>query len=306
MADAHYGLRLLLLVFIVAVNAFFAAAEVALLTVRESRLRQLVEEGQVGAQAALSLLANPERLLSVVQVGVTLASLGLGWAGEDTLYGLLLSLFRPILTPESSHLLHGLSFTIAFLGITYAHVVMGEVVPKNLAVEKADRLALIVAPALLVFYRVSAPFVSVIETSAAAISRLLGVQGERGGGHTAEELRHMVSAGKLPEFQEDMIHGVLDLGNLYVREIMVPRNEIVSLPVNATLDQILEVVLSSRLTRIPVYEERPEHIIGILHAKDFLRIWLERRAALRANRPSREFRVRSLLRKPLFLSLIHI
>jgi len=299
MADAHYGLRLLLLILIVGVNGFFAASEVALLTVRESRLRQLAEEGQVGANAAMSLLANPERMLSVVQVGVTLASLGLGWAGEDTLYGLLVGLFRPILTPESSALLHGLSFTIAFLGITYAHVVLGEVVPKNLAVEKADRLALLVAPLLLVFYRLSAPFVSIVETSASAISRLLGIQGERGGGHTAEELRHMISAGKLPEFQEDMIHGVLDLGGLYVREIMVPRNEIVSLPVSATLDQILEVILSSRLTRVPVYEDRREHIIGILHAKDFLRVWLERRVALRANRPYREFRLTSLLRKPL-------
>src|SRR5574340_1171986 len=99
MAESHYGLRILLLLFILAVNAFFASAEVALVSVRESRLRQLAAEGQAGAQAALNLLANPGRLLSLTQMGVTLASLGLGWAGEDTLYSAIVAVFQPVITP---------------------------------------------------------------------------------------------------------------------------------------------------------------------------------------------------------------
>ena len=114
-----------------------------------------------------SLLANPGRLLSVTQVGVTLASLGLGWAGEDTIYQMLMRLVHPIVTPQSEVWLHGAGFAIAFLLISFCHVVIGEVVPKNLAIEKADRLALLMAPALLVFLRISAPFVFVIEHSAA-------------------------------------------------------------------------------------------------------------------------------------------
>jgi CBS domain containing-hemolysin-like protein len=119
----------------------------------------------------LSLLSNPGRLLSATQVGVTLASLGLGWAGEDLLYQVIVGFFQPLLTPASTHLLHILSFAVAFLAISFAHVVVGEVVPKNLAIEKADRLAILVAPPLLVFTRVVAPFVFVIDRSAGAVSR---------------------------------------------------------------------------------------------------------------------------------------
>lgn len=146
MSIPHLGLRLLLLACILAVNAFFAGAEVALLSVRESRLRQLAEQGQIGARVALQLLANPSRLLGVTQVGVTLASLGLGWAGEDTLYEMALFLFHPVITPATSVLVRTLSFIGAFLVMTYMHVIVGEVVPKNLAINTSDRLAVIVAP----------------------------------------------------------------------------------------------------------------------------------------------------------------
>src|SRR4249920_4039060 len=115
MVESYYGLRIALLFLILAANAFFAAAEVSLLTARKSRLRQLADEGDKGAKAALSLLANPERLLSVTQVGVTLATLGLGWAGEGTIYDMLIQFFNPVLTPATSTFLHGLSFVLAFL-----------------------------------------------------------------------------------------------------------------------------------------------------------------------------------------------
>src|SRR3984957_10557795 len=193
------SLRLILLVAIVALNGFFAAAEVALVSVRRSRLRELAEQGNASARAALGLLANPGRLLSVTQVGVTLASLGLGWAGEDTVYQLLLSWFEPWIAPHSPSIpwLHGLSFTAAFLVISFVHVVIGEVVPKNLALEKADRLALLVATPLLIFRRVSAPFVFVIERTSGALSRLLGLKGGLGGGgHSPEELKFIVESSR--------------------------------------------------------------------------------------------------------------
>src|SRR6202165_1970199 len=153
------SLRFTLLLGIVALNAFFAAAEVALVSVRRSRLEELAAQGNVSARAALELLPNPPRLLSVTQVGVTLASLGLGWAGENSVYSLFLSIFQPWMPPNLDPVLHGVSFGLAFLLISFAHVVLGEVVPKNLAIEKADRLAILVAPALLAFDRVSSPFV---------------------------------------------------------------------------------------------------------------------------------------------------
>src|SRR5512138_2800091 len=208
MIDGHFGYRVVLLAFIIAVNGFFAAAEVALLSTRKSRLRQLAEAGNVGAQSAMSLLENPERLLSVVQVGVTLASLGLGWAGEESIFNVLAGLLSPLQTPATAGILHGVAFTLSFVLMSYAHVVLGEVVPKNLAIENADRLAIIVSPVLLVFFRVAEPFVLVIEKTAAAISRMAGLTGEpRGGGHSAEELKYIISSSRreLEEFERDVL-----------------------------------------------------------------------------------------------------
>src|SRR4051812_45494640 len=191
MSESYYGLRIALLFLILGANAFFAAAEVSLLTARKSKLRQLADEGDKGARAALNLLANPERLLAVTQVGVTLATLGLGWAGEGTVYELLIQTFQPALTPATAPILHGISFVLAFLVMTYAHTVIGEVVPKNLAIEKADRLASSVSLALLIFGRISSPFVYIIERSATAISRAIGLHGgaHGAGGHSVEELK---------------------------------------------------------------------------------------------------------------------
>ena len=303
MAGSHYIARLLLLGLILAVNAFFAASEVALLSVRDSRLRQLAEEGQAGAKMALALLAHPEKLLSVTQIGVTLASLGLGWAGEDTLFALLMDAFHPILTPAYSAILRAVCFVLAFAVMTYCHVVIGEVVPKNLAIEKAGRLAIVVAPVLTVVSRLLSPFVSVIEGSASGITRLLGVSaGHRSGGHSTEELKLIVSSsrfsGNLPRAEEGMIHRVLDLEDMSVREIMRPRHDVVSVPIEATLDQVLETMVSSRHSRLPVWEEAPEHMVGVVFFKDMLRIWHERRASIRAGRSPGPFQLRRIMRKP--------
>ncbi len=300
------GYRLLILIIILAANGFFAAAEVALVSVRRSRLRELASTGNASAQMALNLLANPERLLSVTQVGVTLASLGLGWAGESTLYSLLMRAVGGIDLPSVAGVIQGASFTVAFLLISYAHVVLGEVVPKNLAIEKADRLALLVAPALLIFYRISAPFIWIAERTASVVSRWAGLRGTHGaGGHSPEEIKFIVSSsrkeGQLEVFEEESIEALLELHNYAVREIMVPRNQIVSVPVDVTLDRVLAIMRRHKYSRLPVYEGRPEHIIGYVHYKDLMRIWEERRAAAERNRVIRPFRLQRVLRKPLFV-----
>ncbi len=302
MNESHIGYRLLLLAFIIAANAFFAASETALLSTRKSRLRQLAEGGNVGAQAALNLLGNPERLLSVVQIGVTLASLGLGWAGEDTVFEILFGAMAPLVTETTRNVLHGVAFALSFAIMTFVHVVLGEVVPKNLAIEKADRLAILVAPALLIFYRITEPFVYAIEKTSTAVSRLIGLSGDQhGGGHSAEELKYIIATSRreLDEFARNAMSHVLDLGNYYAREVMVPRTAIVSVSIDATLDQVLRVFLEHLYSRIPVYEGKRENIVGILHFKDLIRVWEERRAAMERHRPVRPFRLRRIVRKPL-------
>lgn len=304
MDEIYYGYRFLLLVVIILANAFFAGAEVALISVRPSRLREMAADGRVGAQAALNLLANPERLLSVVQVGVTLTSLGLGWAGQDTVFQFIVSFLPPALVAEAERVLLFLSFLLAFLSITFLHVVVGEVVPKNLAIEKADRLAVVVAPVLLVFYKISEPFVYIIERSAAALSKLLGLRGrQRGGGHSAEELKLIVSTsrgeGEVLKFEEEVIHRVLDLQDISAREIMVPRNDIVSVPIDAGLDDILRTMIEHQYSRVPVYEERPEQVIGVLHIKDLVRVREELRSSRLLGRSTVRLRLRALVHKPL-------
>jgi putative hemolysin len=298
------SLRLILLAAIIALNGFFAAAEVALVSVRRSRLSQLAESGSVAARAALGLLANPGRLLSATQVGVTLASLGLGWAGEDTVYQLLLNAFHPVITARAEPWWHAGAFAFAFLIISFFHVVVGEVVPKNLAIEKADRVALLMAPALLVFLRISAPFVYVIERSAGALTRALGLRGGHiAGGHSPEELKFIIESsrleGHLESFEEDAIQRILDLRDVNTREIMTPRIDIVSVSLEVTLDELLRLFVEHKYSRLPVYQGKPENIIGVVHYKDLVGAWQERKLAGDRRQPARPFRLRRYLHDPL-------
>ncbi len=301
------SLRLLILCVILVSNGFFAAAEVSLVSVRQSRLRELAEAGNAGAQSALNLLADPGRLLSVTQFGVTLASLGLGWAGEDTMYELLVGLLSRLHLPIAPGVLHGVGFALSFLMISYAHVIIGEVVPKNLAIQKADRMAMLSAPVLLVFYRLSQPFVVVIERSAAAILKALGLGAGHlhGGGHTPEELKYIVETarteGHLEQFEQEAIDRLIDLSEYSAREIMTPRPDMISLPVDASLEDVLSTMAEHKFARVPIYEDRPEQIIGFVHYKDLLRVWDERRLAHDRRRTARPFRLRRFIRKPLVI-----
>ena len=163
---------------------------------------------------------------------------------------------------------------------------------------------MLVAPVLLVFYRVSEPFVFMIERTSSMISKLMGLRGEtHGGGHSAEELKFIVSTsrdqGHLHHFEEDAIQHLLDLQNYSAREIMVPRNDIVSVSVDAPLDQVLRLLIDHQYSRLPVYERKPENIIGVVHYKDLTRVWEERRQATERRRPVMPFRLRRLIRKPM-------
>jgi CBS domain containing-hemolysin-like protein len=183
-------------------------------------------------------------------------------------------------------------------------VVLGEVVPKNLGIKKAEGYAVVVAPLLLVFYRISQPFIYVLERSSAAVSRLLGLGSEESRtAHSVEELKLIASsvraAGRMTDFEEAGVHHILDLHAVSVREVMAPRNDIVSVSVDASLDHVLRVLTDSQYTRVPVYERSPEQIVGILHYKDLLPVWQRTRSAARLNVPAPAFRLGALLRKHL-------
>lgn len=302
MEELPLTLRLIVLVFLLGVNAFFSAAEVALVSVRATRMQALAAAGNRHADLVLGLLNDPDRMISATQLGVTLASLGLGWAGESTVYRLIEPLVRPWITPATEQLGHVFSFIVAFSAITFLHMVVGEVVPKNLGMERAERLSLAVATPLQLFSRATGLFVSLVEGTSERISRLMGLKLDAAEqGYTAEELKLLFSVskreGRLAQFQEMMLSRAVDFHDVTLREVMVPRQEMVALPSTATIDQVVDCVVRYQHSRIPIYEGSSENVIGVLFVKE---VWsfvqrMHRWQAL--GRPPPPFRLQAFLHR---------
>ena len=300
-------LRLIAVAFLVALNAFFVAAEFALVSVRDTRILQLIDANKIGARIVQRLHNRLDEVLAAVQLGVTIASLALGWIGESTIAVLLEPSFTRF--PHGTFYAHGLAAAISFTLITFFHVTMGEVVPKTLALQRAEQVALAVAAPMELFITIARPLLAVMRSAARLVLRAFGTHELREGGvHSADELKLMVSAsrkfGLVPALQEEMIIRAIDLENISVREIMVPRPDIFSLPGNMTLDEAVQRVVDEQHSRIPVYDadQGPEHIIGVLYSKDLMRWMRYRLARLTANRPARiasNLRVQHIMREVL-------
>lgn len=300
-------LRIILVILLVAANAFFVAAEFAMVSLRDTRIQQLIEQRRIGARTVQKIQQRLDEFLPAVQFGVTLASLGLGWVGESTVAALLMPLMSKV--PYGHVYAHGFALTVAFLLITYMHVLLGEIVPKSLALHRAERVALGVAGPMDFFMTVAHPFLALMNKSANLVLRGFGSRVMREGGmHSPEELKLIVTAsrrvGLLPELQEEMIHHALELGNLTVREIMVPRHSIFSLPADMPLEEAMARVVEEQHSRVPVYdpEKGEENIIGLLYSKDLSRIMhLRLSAGMVVAGSSSRVRVRNIMREVLFV-----
>jgi putative hemolysin len=277
-------LKALLIIALVALNAFFVVAEYALLSVRRTRLEQLAKEGKSRARMVLSLLSDVGLLFSGIQLGITVASLLMGWLGETIMADAIGHLLEGYLNRfVAVTVAHSISIGTAFLFITVILMVLGELVPKAIAYERAEQASLAVAGPMLFFLRASQIIVRTLDGMATLVLRGMGHSPGRGHGaaHSPEEVKLIVSAirkgGLLGEEQEEMIHSVFDLHRMLVREIMVPRPRITCLPVTTELNEILGQVVEDQHSRIPIYEGNPDHILGILYTKDLLGVLLERR-----------------------------
>lgn len=301
--EVPLALRLLAVVLLVAANAFFVAAEFVLVSIRPTRLRQLEEAGHTAARTAIRLHGQIDRVLSGTQLGITLASLALGWIGEHAVAQTILPLVQPLGPFLSPAIAHTIAIVIAFVIITVMHLVLGEVVPKNVALGRsAERLALTISRPMELFLQVTGPFLVLMDKAAAGVSRLFGAESsEHRHVHSPEELKLIITAGRergvLHARVEDMAHGLLDLHLRMAREVMVPRPDFVSVPVDISLDDLLRTVVENQHSRMPVFEGSPEHFIGVLYAKDLFWIWRERQIAQQAGRPSRRFNLRALVRE---------
>jgi putative hemolysin len=277
-------LRVLVIVLLVAANAFFAAAEFSLVSVRDTRIQQLIEAGRIGARIVQRLHANLDEVVNGVQLGITMVSLTLGWIGEPMVAGLVGNLHFVQRLPHVAVYAHGIAIGIAFSLITYMHVILGELVPKTLALQRAEQIALAVAAPMEAFLALTRPIRFFMRRSGGLVLRLFGAQGQRRGGavHSPDELKLIVTAsrqfGQIPEFQEEMIHSAIELDSITVREVMVARPDIFSLPSDLMLDEALVKVVEGQHSRIPIYDPQrgPEHIVGVLYYKDLMR-WMRLR-----------------------------
>ena len=274
-------LRGFLILLLVAANAFFAAAEFALVSVRDTRIQQLVEAHRAGARTVQKLHRNLDLVVNGVQLGITVVSLTLGWLGEPLLAHMVEESLGFV--PHANIYAHGIAIVFAFGLITCLHVILGELVPKSLALQRGEQVALAVAAPMDVFLTLTRPFTFVMNTAAGSVLRVFGSKKLRQGPvHSPDELKLIVTAsrqfGQIPPSQEEIIHQALELENITVREVMVPRPDIFSLPGNLTLDEALARVVEENHSRIPVYDPQsgPEHIVGVLYTRDLMR-WMRMR-----------------------------
>jgi CBS domain containing-hemolysin-like protein len=276
--------------FFILANSFFVAAEFALVSIRETRVQQLIALGRPGARTVLQLKRAMDDFLPAVQFGVTLAALALGWIGEPALAEILMRIATHALRQAPLHLTaytNAVAVVIAFAIITYFEVLLGELVPKSLALQRAERIALAVAGPMDVFIRMTRPAVKLMNSSATLVLRLFKapLHGE-GAVHSPEELKMIATAtrrmGLLPNFQEEIIHRAIELSHLVVREIMTPRGKIFSLPASMPLEQASARIIEEQHTRVPIFDpdRGPDHIVGVVHSKDVARLMHYRATAL--------------------------
>ena len=265
-------LYVLLVVFLVAANGFFVASEFALVGVRRSRIQTMAASGDRKAKRLLNLLNNLNAYISATQLGITMASLALGWIGEPVIAHLLEG---PLAGRVSEAALHTISFAVAFTVITFLHIVFGELAPKTLALERAERVAFAVAWPMHAFYKVFYWPIRLLDWAGTRTVRLFGLHpsAEHGGAvYTEDELRHVIEAsqksGHIEAGEQQLINRVFDFSDALVREAMVPRTEVVALPATATLEEARDTFRSTGYSRLPVYRDRLDDIVGVLFRKD--------------------------------------
>jgi CBS domain containing-hemolysin-like protein len=290
---------LVAVVFLVLLNGFFVAAEFSLVSVRKTRIAELVAQGNANAKTVQKALENPDRVIAATQLGITLASLSLGWIGEPALSHLIepvIELFPLDLRPGLSHsLTAGLSFGI----ITFLHVVVGELAPKSIALQNPARTSLVVARPTLWSERLFKPFIWALNGTGNALLRLVGMEPASGHQlvHSVEELKMLVTesaeVGAVAHQESELLHAIFDFGDLLVRQVMIPRTEIIAVEADLPLAEIIPLITESTYTKFPVYVDNLDNILGIFHVKDLLRTMQEA--------DWQKSSVRSLLREAMYV-----
>ncbi len=292
------------IVLLILANGFFVAAEFALVSMRETRIEQLIGERRPGARIVRRMQENLGDFLPAVQLGVTLCSLAMGWLGEPFIAAGFEQAMRGL--PHARIYAHLAAVPLAFILITYLMVLLGELVPKALALQRTDQMAMAVAGPMEAFIQIARPLVRLLNRSATLVLRLFRAPlTQEGGVHSPEELKLMATAarrvGMLPEYQEALIHRAVEIGQVVTREIMTPRQRIFSLPADMPMEEASARIVEELHSRIPVYDPArgPEFIIGVVYSKDVSRLMHFRASAATRFSESAftEMRLRQIMRE---------
>ncbi|MEF8856289.1 MAG: hemolysin family protein [Haloplanus sp.] len=284
--------RVLAALFLVVLNGFFVASEFAFVRVRSTSVEQLAEDGRTGSAALEDVMANLDDYLAATQLGITIASLGLGWIGEPAVAALIEPILDPLLP---ANLIHLVAFGLGFGVITFLHVVFGELAPKTIAIADAERVSLLLAPPMKAAYYLFVPGILVFNGTANAFTRLLGVPPASETDETLEEreirrvLMRSGEEGHVDMAEVEMIDRVFDLDDIVVREVMVPRPDVVSVSTETSLSELRSTILDAEHTRYPVVAAGdPDRVVGFVDVKDVLRATESDSASVTAGDLARE------------------
>ncbi len=265
--------NIFVIAFLLFVNGFFVAAEFALVKVRKTRLEQLCNEGSYAAKRALKLVNNTNKMLAAAQLGVTIASIALGWVAEATIVQLILPIIKLLPFLNATVTAHVIAVPIAFVVVTYFHVLLGEQLPKCMALTNPDKMALVVAAPMDLFITLFKPFVWLLMISSDKLLCAFNVKTDEASlVHSTEELDMLVDAsyneGVLNETEAEMLHNMFKFSDLMAKQVMNPRTDMICIPNDITYKELTAFALENQYTRYPVYEENIDKILGFVHVKD--------------------------------------
>jgi len=302
------AVRLIGVLVLVVLNGFFAAAEFSLVAVRMSRVRQLVQRGNANARVVETLLGDVHRVVSGVQLGITLASLALGALGESTLASIIQTIWpRMGGSTQATLVAHAVALAVAFSMLSALHVVIGELVPKTVSLARAERVALLIARPFSWFLKTFRWAIDLLDGISGVIVKALGVSEPQGHNtpHSTEELQIQIQQarerGLLAPGEEKFIVSAIELSQVQVREIMVPRPDMHVLPVESTLDEVMRAFATTQKSRIPIYRGTEDQMLGFVHIKDMLWVLLDRERRMEENLSPMPFDLRRVLRELLIV-----
>lgn len=295
--DQSLIFNLLFVAFLLFSNGFFVASEFAFVSIRKTRISQLSNEGNGDAKLALGGIEHLDKTIAAVQLGITISSLGLGWVGESTMVRLIEPIFHIIPEAWRGFATHSLAVTLAFSLITFMHVVIGELMPKSIALQFPERTTLLVARPMYAITKIFTPFIFLLNGFGNSLLALIKIPPAHSAHlvHSVEELDMIINEshkeGVLNDTEKEILQNVFKFSDTLAKQVMVPRPDVVSVPVDISVDELNKLIMENQYTRYPVYNDDLDHILGILHIKDIYPLMVE----------GREIKLREIIREAILV-----